>query len=47
MYKIKGCYQGNTEVIDETDTEEDAIYLVQEYQLAYGSAWRVWYTSNN
>ena len=39
MWQILGTYQGQTEVIDETDTLNDARYLVSEYRLAYGSGW--------
>lgn len=44
MYKweIRGKYQGETEVIDETTSKEDADYLVSEYRMAYGSGWTIW-----
>lgn len=39
---IIGTYRGESEVIDETTKgKEYADYLVREYQLAYGSEWRV------
>ncbi len=43
MYEILGKYQGETEVIDQAETLQEAKYLVGEYQLAYGNQWRVWY----
>jgi hypothetical protein len=39
MYKIMGTYQGNTEEIDEADTRKEALYLLGEYRLAFGSEW--------
>ena len=41
-YLIMGVYRGNIEQIDTADTKKDADYLVREYSLAYGSAWRVY-----
>lgn len=36
-------YNGRTEIIDSADTEEEANYLLAEYQLAnHGSGARVW-----
>ncbi len=44
MWKIKGRYgdTGDTEVIDEFDTEKEAIAMLGEYRLAYGSSWTLW-----
>lgn len=41
-YQIIGIYKGNREVIDETDSKQDADYLVSEYRLAYGNEWKVY-----
>lgn len=44
MFKIKGMStDGIVETIDTTDDENDAIYLVSEYSMAFGSSWDVWY----
>lgn len=43
MFIIKGRYRGVTEELDSADTEFEAEYLVNEYQLAYGNDWSVWY----
>jgi hypothetical protein len=43
MYIIFGTYRGRKEQIDQTDDLDDAIYLVSEYQLAYGTEWNVTY----
>jgi len=43
VYEIKGKYKNSSvEVIDETDTEQDANYLLNEYQIAFGSDWLIW-----
>ena len=39
MYKIIGTYRGNTEVVDEADTEEEAEYMLGEYSMAFGPDW--------
>jgi len=41
IYQIIGIYKGKREVIDETETKDDANYLRAEYQLAYGKEWQV------
>jgi hypothetical protein len=43
VFDIIGVYRGESEVIDSADDRETARYLVGEYQLAYGSGWRVFY----
>ena len=44
MYKIKGQSEnGEIEVIDEADSKQDAVYLVSEYSMAFGSNWVIWY----
>ena len=43
MYNIIGIYKGNKEVIDTAKDEQEAIYLINEYQLAYGNDWRIYY----
>ena len=42
MYKIMGKYHGTTEEIDTARDEQEADYLVGEYQMAYGKDWTVW-----
>jgi len=43
MYKIMGKLKGcETEEIDSAETAEDAEYLLGEYQLAFGSDWKLW-----
>jgi hypothetical protein len=41
-YRIMGTYRGRTEEIDSATSEKDARYLLAEYRLAFGSAWKVW-----
>lgn len=43
MYIIIGTSRYGTEQIDEAATLREAQYLVNEYRLAYGSDWRVYY----
>lgn len=43
MIKIMGSHNGVAEWIDETDNTEDAEYLVNEYRMAFGSQWVIWY----
>ena len=40
-YYLIGTYRGESELIDETSTRQDAEYLRGEYQLAYGAEWTV------
>jgi len=42
MFKIFGTYQNTTEEIDQFDSKEKAIAMLAEYQLAYGSGWKLW-----
>lgn len=42
MYEIVGVYRGEAEVIDTAEDRKEASYLVGEYQLAFGSDWRVY-----
>lgn len=42
-YNILGTYRGNTERVDTATGEDEAAYLMAEYQLAYGSEWTVTY----
>lgn len=42
MFKIYGKYQGNTEIIEEVDTEEEARELKVEYMIAFGPSWEIW-----
>lgn len=41
MFKIYGTYRGNTEEIDEVDTEEEARELKVEYMIAFGPSWEI------
>ena len=38
-----GRYQGGTELLDETTSREEARMLVNEYKLAFGDSWHVWF----
>lgn len=42
MYKIMGKYCGVTEEIDEFETREEAMRMLTEYRMAYGSEWKLW-----
>ena len=42
MYKIMGKYDGTTEEIDVADEWSEAIYMVDEYTMAFGSDWEIW-----
>lgn len=43
MYVIMGQYQGQApEEIDTADSKQSAIYLKNEYILAFGAGWRIW-----
>lgn len=39
MYKIIGIYKKNGEVLDATDSLEDARYMFNEYRIALGKEW--------
>jgi hypothetical protein len=41
MYQILGTYRGESEVLDEADSREDAEYLLGEYQMAFGPEWTI------
>jgi len=43
MYNIIGQYNGNREIIDTAETREEALYLVYEYKMAYGSSWVIFH----
>jgi bisphosphoglycerate-dependent phosphoglycerate mutase len=43
-YKIYGSYQGEKkEKIDEAYSEKTANCLVQEYIIAFGKGWQIWW----
>lgn len=42
MFMIFGKYNGQTEEVDQFDTKEEALKMLNEYRLAYGSAWTLW-----
>jgi len=41
---IMGRLEGNVEEIDRADDKDEARYLVQEYRMAFGPDWSIWYT---
>lgn len=41
-WAIKGKYRGRTELIDSSETYNEALALVGEYQLAFGPEWSIW-----
>lgn len=42
MYKIRGKYPGQPwEDIDVFDTREEAVKMLREYRMAYGSEWQL------
>lgn len=43
MFDIIAVYNGEREVVDTADTEETASYLTEEYRIAYGRGWWVFY----
>jgi hypothetical protein len=43
MYKIIGIYRGKKEVIDTAKDLTEANYLVNEYRMAYGPTWTIYY----
>jgi len=42
MYKIMGRSRYGTEQLDESDSKQNAEYLLTEYKLAFGPAWEIW-----
>jgi hypothetical protein len=44
MYEIVGRYGASpvSEVVDEAPTKDEALYLLGEYGLAFGSPWSFW-----
>ena len=38
---IIGTYRGNTEEIDSAPTMQEAIILMREYKMAFGSEWNI------
>ena len=47
VYHIYGKYNGNSEEIDATTGYNSAMYLVREYQMAYGNQWQIWAEDND
>ncbi len=42
-YKIMGrCGSGEIEELDSADSEQEAEYLLNEYQMAFGPGWFLW-----
>jgi|TARA_Y100000310_G_scaffold188544_1_gene188503 hypothetical protein len=42
MYKIMGKSKFGTEEIDTAENFSEAVYLVDEYTMAYGEGWEIW-----
>ena len=43
MYRIIGSYNGNQEVLDECESRKEALELVLEYKMAFGSSWVIFH----
>ncbi len=43
MFEIVGVYDGTEEVVDTAEDLTEARYLVGEYQMAFGSDWRIYH----
>ena len=43
MYNIIGISQFGREIIDTADTKKEAEFMVREYQLAFGSDFKITY----
>lgn len=47
-YEIRSIYRdsegnhGDEEVIDSVDTLDEALFLLEEYSLCFGSSWELW-----
>jgi len=41
-FRIMGRYRGRTEELDTADSKSEALRLVGEYRMAFGSGWEVW-----
>jgi hypothetical protein len=42
MYSIIGVWQGcMPEELDTAETKQDAMFLVREYRMAFGSEWNI------
>ena len=47
MFKIVGSYKGRPfEEIDIANDEEEAIYMKEQYEIAYGNEWVIQYYNN-
>ena len=42
MFKIMGKYNGNIEEIDSFDSRREAVQMLGEYRMAFGSSWELW-----
>jgi hypothetical protein len=38
-----GKYRGQVEELDTATTKKEAIYLTQEYRIAYRTEWTIWW----
>jgi len=47
MYVIIGKYGGEEEELDRIGNVEEAEYLVEEYRMAFGSDWDIWFEKEN
>ncbi len=41
MYSIIGVWRGMPEELDTAETKQDAMFLVREYRMAFGSEWNI------
>lgn len=41
-YIIMGRSAAGKEELDSAETEDEALRLVQEYRMAFGSGWTIW-----
>lgn len=46
-YKIMGQNNGSVEEIDEVDSQEEALRLVEEYSIAFGKGWSIFAKPTN
>jgi len=40
-YLIIGYYEGNSEVVDEAESKQEAEILAMEYRMAFGRGWTI------
>ena len=48
MFEIIGKLEDfDIEVIDSADTYNEAVYMLGEYEMAFGNGWILWIKDNN